>query len=109
MYNRQWYVRDGPSAPVAASAAAGRGLCQRAVPYERFQTGTRKRLPGERRTVGRGTDKIVSAGRVPSGPGRRLRLVHVRNGRLHTQVLLAELGVRRREMLGTQRIARRQV
>jgi len=103
------HMRDGPSAPVAASAAAGRGLCLRGVSDERFQTGARKRLPGERRTVGRGTEKVVSAGRVPSAPGRRLRPVHVRNGSVHTQVLPEELGVRRQQMHGTQRIARRQV
>jgi len=104
-------MRDGPpSAPVAASAAAGRGLCRRTVSDERFQSGARKRLPGERRTVGRGTAEIVSTGRVPSGPGRRFRPVHVRNGSVHTQVLPGELGVRRRrEMFGTQRIVQRQV
>jgi len=101
-----------PSAPAvagAACAAAGRGLRRRAVSAERFQTGARKRLPGERRTVGRGTEKKVSAGRVPYGPGRRLRPVHVPSGSVFAQVLPAELDVRHeREMLGTQRIDRRQ-
>lgn len=92
-----------------ACSAAGRGLRRRAVSDERVQTGARKRLPGERRTVGRGTEKSVSGGRLPFGPGRRLRSVHVRNGSVCAQVLPAELGVRGREMLGAQRIARRQV
>jgi len=81
----------------------------RTVSDERFQTGARKRLPGGRLTVGRGTDKSVSAGRVPSGPGRRLRPVRVRSGNVYTQVLPAELGVRGREMLGTRLVARRRV
>jgi len=93
----------------AAYVAAGRDLCSRAVSDERFQTGTRKRLPGERRTVGRETENRVFAGRVPSGPGRRLRPLHVRNGSVCAQMLSAELGVRARRMLGTRRIARRQV
>lgn len=97
--------RDGPSARVAGrGASAGRGLCRRAVSDERFHTGARKRLPGERRAVGRGTGTSVSAGRVPSGPGRRFRPVHVRNGTVHAQVLRAELGVRGTQMLATQRI-----
>lgn len=83
-HNYEWscppnHLQDGPSTPVAADsapAAAGRGLWQWAVSEERFQTGDRKRLPGERRTVGQVTEKSVSAGRVPSGPGRRLRPVH---------------------------------
>jgi len=90
----------------AATAAAGRCLCRRTVSDERFQTRARKRLSGERRAVGRETGTTVSAGRVPSGPGRRLRPVHVRNGSVHPQVLRAKLDIRGVEMFAIQRIAR---
>lgn len=101
-------ARDGPPVRVAADVApaAGRGLCRRSVSDERFPAGARKRLPDERRTVGRTTGKTVSAGRVPFGSGSRLRPVHVRNRSVCPKVLRAERCVREFEMHATERVGR---
>lgn len=101
-------TRDGPPVRVATDVApaAGRDLCRRTVSDERFPTGARKRLPGERRTVGRTTGKTVCTGRVPFGSGSRFRPVHVRNRSVCPKVLRSERRVREFEMHATERVGR---
>lgn len=101
-------TRNGSAVRVAADVApaAGRDLCRRTVSDERFPTGARKRLPGERRAVGRTTGKTVYTGRVPFGSGSRFRPVHVRNRTVCPKVLCAERCVREFKMHAIERVGR---